>query len=449
MVRTMRPAVALMLLCAASLHSAIEEARVRQILVLREKKVPAAVVAYLDERGAHVVAHSSPGLNRTALSADSVFEIGSVTKVFTGILLAEMVERGEVALDDPVVKYLPEGTTVPLRNGKPITLASLVTQSSGLPRLPPNLRPADGENPYADYTEAQLYAGLGQVKLAHDPFAHYEYSNFGMGLLGNALARRAGKSYFELLRERVLKPLGMNDTAIELSADQHARLVPGFTATLNPAKNWDLPALAGAGALRSTANDMLKLLGAMLGRRDLPGALGKALKRSIEPMLPAGEAMEIGMAWHILKRGPPAIIWHNGGTGGYRSWCGFAPETKTAVVVLSNTALSVDDIGLHLLNSRFRLADHRPNSARRELLQEEGVLARHVGRYRLSPSVVIIVTLEEGRLHLQATGDRKVRLYADGPNRYFGRDAEIQVEFGAAGLVLRGPSGSATADKLP
>jgi serine-type D-Ala-D-Ala carboxypeptidase/endopeptidase len=224
--------------------------------------------------------------------------------------------------------------------------------------------------------------------------------------------------------------------------------VPGYTAAGMPAKNWDLPTLAGAGALRSTANDMLKLLAACVGLRPVAGTLGKALARSGETLLPA-DTLEIGMGWHVVTRNGPRIVWHNGGTGGYRSWIGYAAESKTGVVVLANTAISMDDIGLHLLNNTFQLVDHRPNSVRRELMQEEAVLGQHVGRYRVNAGLVIAITLEEGRLHAQAPGQGKIRLFAEGPNRYFARDVEIQLEFGANGLVLRGTGGVVTADKLP
>jgi len=443
----MRP-LAWLLLGGAVVLGAIDDARVRRILASRQHRFPAAVVGIVDERGSRVVAQGS-ALSGVGVDGDSVFEIGSVTKAFTGILLAEMVERGEVSLDDPVAKFLPESVVMPSRPGKPITLGSLATQSSGLPRLPPNLRPADGANPYADFTVEQLYAALGQVKLTRDPFAQYDYSNFGMGLLGHALARRAGKSYFELLRERVLAPLGMNDTVMELSPGQRERLVPGYTAELRPAKNWDIPTLAGAGALRSTGNDLLKLLEAAVGKREAPATLRKAMERATQAMLPAGDGLEIGLAWHMVSRTGVRIVWHNGGTGGYRSWVGFDPEAKQAVVVLTNTAVSVDDVGLHLLHNGYRLVDHRPNSVRRELMQEEPALAQHVGRYQAGNGLVITVTLEDGRLHAQPAGQGKIRLYAEAVGRYFARDAEIQVEFVGDGMVVRTVGGVLQARKLP
>ena len=437
----------LLLVVALVRLAAVDDTRVRQILkqrIDRDLKARVIVVGLVDEQGVRVVAHGTP-----AADGDSVFEIGSITKVFTGILLAEMIERGEVALDDPIAKYLPKGLTLPSRNGKEITLGSLVTQSSGLPRLPFNLAPRDGANPYADYTVELLYAALGKIQLAHDPYEHYEYSNLGVGLLGHVLSLRAGKSYEALLRERVLDPLGMSETVIVLDEARRIRLVPGHTATLEAAKNWDMGALAGAGALRSTANDMAKLLRAQLGFVKVEGPLGKALVRAPVALLPTvSEGLAVGMGWHILTRRGLNIVWHNGGTGGYRSWVGYAPDKKTGVVVLSGTAVAVDDIGLHLLDATFRLTNYTPNARRREMMQEEPAMRQHVGRYRLNPVMTIVITLEEGRLHAQATGQSKARLYAEAPGRYFMKEAEAQIEFGGNGLVLRRAGESLVAEKI-
>ena len=160
-----------------------------------------------------------------------MFEIGSITKVFTAAILADMVARGQVRLDDPVAQLLPATVKVPSRNGRRITLLDLATQSSGLPRLPTNFAPKDSANPYADYGDQQLYDFLSGYELPRDPGATYEYSNLGMGLLGHALARKAGMSYEQLVSRRVLAPLGMKETAITLSPALRPRLVPGHGDT--------------------------------------------------------------------------------------------------------------------------------------------------------------------------------------------------------------------------
>ena len=153
-----------------------------------------------------------------------------------------MIERGEVKPDDPVGKFLPPGVKVPSRNGRQITLLDLSMQISGLPRLPDNLAPADPMNPYADYGAAKLSEFLSHYTLTRDIGEKYEYSNLGAGLLGYALARKAGMSYEELVRRRILDPLGMTSTSITLSADQKKRLAAGYNAGLEPAKNWDFDA---------------------------------------------------------------------------------------------------------------------------------------------------------------------------------------------------------------
>ena len=194
---------------------------------------------------------------------DSIFEIGSITKTFTGLILSQMVEQGKVKFDDPVRELLPPGT-VEKPTGREITLLDLVTQHSGLPRMPDNFKPTDAANPYADYHAANLYAFLAKHGVARPDTTEFLYSNLGFGLLGQALSVRAGKPYPALLEEEVLKPLGMDDTAVELTPAQHARFIPGHTADHRPAHAWDLDALAGAGAIRSTAPDMLIYLEANL-----------------------------------------------------------------------------------------------------------------------------------------------------------------------------------------
>ncbi|MCH8852658.1 MAG: beta-lactamase family protein, partial [Planctomycetes bacterium] len=179
------------------------------------------------------------------------FEIGSITKAFVGVLLAEMVGRGEVALDDPIDKFLPTGAKSPTRGGKSIRLLDLATHRSGLPRLPTNIKPADVRNPYADYSAEKLFAFLADHSLGRDIGAKYEYSNLGVGLLGTLLARRGDSTLEELIRSRITAKLGMTDTAMTLTPDMKRRLAKGHMGEAE-VPNWDFQALAGAGALCST-----------------------------------------------------------------------------------------------------------------------------------------------------------------------------------------------------
>jgi len=274
----------------------------------------------------------------TPPDGQTIFEIGSVTKAFTAILLL----KSGLDLNDPIRLHLPAEVKVPTRNGKEITLLHLATHHSGLPRLPGNLAPKDSSNPYADYLVDDLYHGLETCELQRDPGKAYEYSNLGMGLLGHLLALHAGKSFEDLVLDQICRPLGMEDTRVTLTAAQKQRLAPGHLPTGEVASNWDIPVLAGAGALRSTANDMLRFLEANLGDRYV-----RAHARQVY----IGEGSSIGLAWHLtpMPQKGGTIVWHNGGTGGYHSFIGFVPEARTAVVVLGNCTTDTDPIGVRLL----------------------------------------------------------------------------------------------------
>jgi CubicO group peptidase (beta-lactamase class C family) len=322
---------------------------------LSSKGTQGIVIAVLERgRTPRIIAGGVAGIAGVPLDGNTIFEIGSITKAFTGALLAEMVSRGEVRLDDPVAKYLPKTVRVPSRNNKQITLLDLATQSSGLPRLPGNMAPRDGANPYADYSVAQLYEFLSTYTLPRDPGEKYEYSNLGVGLLGHVLALRAGKSYEELLKERILDPLSMNDTRITLTPTMKSRMAQGFDLQSTPTRTWDLPTLAGAGGLKSTANDMLKFLAANLDSTSTP--LGRVLARSREPRHDTDRpGNTIGFAWHIVDLFGTFATWHNGGTAGFRTFIGLDDARHRGVIVLTNSANNPDDIGFHLLEPKVDL----------------------------------------------------------------------------------------------
>jgi serine-type D-Ala-D-Ala carboxypeptidase/endopeptidase len=385
--------------------------------------------------------------------ADGVFEIGSITKVFTTAILADMAARGQVHLDDPVAQLLPATVKVPSRSGRRITLLDLATQSSGLPRLPTNFAPKDSTNPYADYGDQQLYDFLSGYELPRDPGATYEYSNLGMGLLGHALARKAGMSYERLVTRRVLAPLGMKETAITLSPALRARLVPGHGDTGQVVANWDLATLAGAGALRSTVRDMLTFLAANLDSSR--GPLGRPLHETHVSRHAAGSPnMTIGLAWHILA--PPgggSIVWHNGGTGGYRSFIGFDPVRRVGVVLLTNSVVGADDIGFHLLDASLPLRP--PPKPRTEVAVDSTVLGRYVGEYELVPAFHIVVTQEGKALFIQATGQSRVPIFAESETGFFLKVVDAQISFvrdstgAVTGLVLHQNGRDTPGRRLP
>jgi CubicO group peptidase (beta-lactamase class C family) len=282
----------------------------------------------------------------------TIFEIGSVTKVFTGLLLADLAEQGIVGLDDPLASHLPSSVRVPTRGDRQITLGELASHAAGLPRDPKGTLGrwlGDRRNPYAALSVEELYAGLARTRLRRRPGGRAKYSNLGAGLLGVALARAAGQPYEELVRQRICRPLDMADTMITPTGEQTTRLATGHTRRGRPVAPLQLPALAGAGALRSTATDLLRFLEANLDPARSP--LASQLERAQQPRLRAAKRMEVGLGWMIAHppRDAGPVLWHNGGTSGFRSFAALARDTGAAVVALSNTARSVDRLGLRLL----------------------------------------------------------------------------------------------------
>jgi len=276
----------------------------------------------------------------------TIYEIGSITKTFTAAVLAGMVREGKVQYDDRIAQYLPEGV-VNWPDSLRITLLELATHTSGLPRLPDNMKwdvLLNLRNPYSNYQEEDLFDFLREYQPKPPAKRETAYSNLGYGLLGQLLARVEGVGYETLVSRYVLQPLDMHSTAIELSEDQQSRFAPGYNPRgyANPA--WDLPGLAGAGALRSTTPDMLHFLQANM-EKHTPFPI------THQPRAEMDENMQVGLAWIIetLPASGREIIWHNGGTGGFRSFVGMDKEKQIGVVVLSNTALSVDEIGKGLL----------------------------------------------------------------------------------------------------
>ena len=395
--------------------------------------VPGIVIGVVDSSGVRYFAYGATAVAGGApVDERTVYEIGSITKVFTGVLLADLAVHGEVGLDDQVRRYLPDSVRVPGTDSQPITLRLLSAQRSGLPRMPLNFAPRDPENPYVDYDAARLFAFLDGYRLSRAPGAAYEYSNLGVGLLGVALARQGGTSYEALIRRRVVDPLGMPSTMITLSDDARSRLALG-SADGQPAANWDFDALAGAGALRSTAQDMTVFLAAAMGLRHTP--LDSAFHLAAEPQFDAGPggAMRIGLGWHVREgEAGSRIVWHNGGTGGYHSWAGYDPARRVGAVVLANSTENIDDLGFHLLDPAIPLAP-----VHTAVVLPEESLDEYVGRYPLTPAFVIAVTREGDRLMAQATGQPAFRIWPSARDEFFLKVVDAQISFtrGADGKV--------------
>jgi serine-type D-Ala-D-Ala carboxypeptidase/endopeptidase len=288
----------------------------------------------------------------------TTWEIGSITKVFTGLLLAISVGRAEVALGTPVRELLPAGTRVPTRDDVEITLEHLTTHRSGLPRSPVGIPTAlrtvlfERGNPYADITDERLLEFLDRTELRRTPgTGRIAYSNVGVGLLGLALTRSAGAAnYAELVLTRICEPLGLVHTTVLADADID-QLATGYTARGRRVQHWTLIGLAGAGALLSSATDMLTFLAAQLQPQS--SDVAEAIKLSQVERY-GGKRFGIGLGWIRVPGRSGMMLWHNGGTGGFRSFAGILPERGVGVVMLANNRRGCDRAAVKLLSQLAR-----------------------------------------------------------------------------------------------
>lgn len=322
------------------------------------------VIGFIDADGAKVLSAGKLDNGTDAKpDGDSLFFIGSVSKTFTALLLQTMVDHGEVKLDDPVANYLPTFVKVPAHNGRPITLFDLATQSSGLPADPGNMTGKDVRAQYESYSADQLYAYLTDLHLSRDPGSEFEYSNVGMSLLGHALWRKAGTTYESLIIDRICRPLHMGDTCIHPSPQQMSRLAMGHDESGNSSPPWNLNVYAPAGAIHSTANDLLKYAAAQAGlttceitasiekthvirhidTRGLPGLAGTGFGQTAMCWVDHGAFQPPGMQ----------LLGHAGGAGSYHAWVGFDMKQHRGVVVLTtDNDLTVESIGWTLLQHK-------------------------------------------------------------------------------------------------
>ncbi|WP_165357445.1 serine hydrolase [Sphingosinicella sp. CPCC 101087] len=413
---------------------------IRRLLAERMEGNGVGIVAGVIGPGRRsIIAHGRSGAaDDRPLDGDTVFQIGSVTKGFTTLLLAEMVVRGEVGLDDPASLYLPPGVTLAER-GRPITLRDLATHMSGLPSMPTNLS-LDGEpDPYEAYSVEQLHHFLSTYDLPREPGARWGYSNLGVTLLGRLLARRAGMEYEALLRQRILDPLGMNDTSIRLRPDQERRLAPGHDRYLRPVRTWEMLNMPASGSLRSTANDLMKFVVAYLEPERTPLAAAIALQlRERVPLPPGWQAL----GWAITREN---MVSHAGGKQGYRSGVAFDPATGRGIVVLANARTDDQPIGiaLHLLAGRPLPA--APDAPRNSIVAvDRATLDGYAGRYRLADGRILELARKDSHLLVHRPGNGISEFFPTGPRDFFldtGNDElsfQLDAEGRITGLVLYG-----------
>ena len=429
------------------------------------------VVGMVDEHGASVVSYGKLD-NGTDQGVDgnTVFELGSVTKTFTALLLQDMIERGEMKLDDPVAQYLPASVTLPTYNGKQITVFDLATQSSGFPHDPDNYDPKFADHPYEDYSVEKMYEYLSHYKLMWAPGSKYGYSNLGVGLLGHLMCLRAGTNYESLLRDRICRPLKMDSTGITLTPEMKARFVQPHNAPGYAVPSLNYVTMEGSGALRSTGNDMVKYMSACLGFP--PGRIASLFEETRRvPYINQKKDWDVGLVWWLGEPLPGMkIVYHNGGTGGCSTFVGFDMVRRRGVVILSNwRGFNIDNVGLFLLEMEWR-SDHRPTEKpiNKQILDSYvGQYQEPAGRAEASP------TRDPHTVGIRREGDRLVadgkgptglwniwlpkfpdELLPESETSFFGRLGSCRITFsrGASnqvtGLTVRYPEGSFFCEKI-
>ncbi len=379
-----------------------------------EKRDVGMVVGIVDPHGSSIIGYGTlDNSTDREVDGDTVFEIGSITKTFTGVLLQDMVDRGQMKLDDPVAQYLPLSLKVPTYHGRQITLLELATHTSGLPDGPDNLAPKRADNSRADYSFEKLAAFVSGYKLTREPGTKYEYSTVGIALLGQAIARKARTNYESLVVERICRPLNMNSTRITLMPELTPRFARGHNYYGYRVSHTDWGALSGGAALRSTARDLVRYVSANLGltRSSLSSVLEKTHVPQFHAYLETDSdvATDVGLTWMIMRdSGDATLIGHGGLTRGFTTFIGFDMARHRGVVVLCNSLdLDASRIGRVLLESEWN-SDLRPKG-----IKLIGPTAdRYVGQYKISPAQAlgslarhgIGIRRERGRLFIQVTG---------------------------------------------
>jgi len=247
-----------------------------------------------------------------------------------------------------------------------------------------------------------------------------------MGLLGHILALHANKPYEELMLETIAKPLGMTETGITLTPKMKANLALGHNDLVEVTPNWDLPTLAGAGAIRSTASDMLKFMRANILNNGSDLYKAMALSHTIA-YSDTTQNINVGLAWHYSNK--DSIVWHNGGTGGYRAFAGFLKDGKKAVVVLTNSVFSVDGVGLKQLGETLDLTMPEKRVIPENIILDTKILQDYVGTYQLAPTFSITVMQRENRIFAQATGQPEFEIFASEKDEFFLKVVEASISF--------------------
>lgn len=413
----------------AAMPSDGEIAQILSDRIGRDQANVGIAVAVIENGETRFVSHGTLTLDGAEpITEHTIFEAGSITKVFTNLALAQLVNNGKIDLDAPIIDYLPEGFVLPDAPGRAITAFDLATHSASLSGLPPDLLAGGTDNPYSGYGVEGLQAWLADYTLPRPIGESFEYNNAGTTLLGLAMAHVSGTDFSNVISENILAPLGMTETSLELTGTALPEaMASGHNGAREPTSNWDFDAFAPAGALLTSSSDLIKFIGAASGQT--PSDLEPAINTMLARTRPVEEGTSIGLGWFITTTGQGEIVWHNGMTGGYSSFAGFNRTSGNGVVVLTNMAaqLGVNDIGMHILNPAIPL-NEQPR-LRTSVEIDPALFDDYVGEYVLAPGAVITVTTQDGKLFAQLTGQDAFEIFPESETQFFYKVTDAQITF--------------------
>ncbi|ODT70244.1 MAG: hypothetical protein ABS75_14160 [Pelagibacterium sp. SCN 63-23] len=389
-------------------------------------------VAVIENGETRFVSHGTLTLDGTEpVTEHTIFEAGSITKVFTNLALAQLVNDGRIDLDAPITDYLPEGFVLPESEGRAITAFDLATHSAALSGLPPELLAGGLDNPYSGYGIEGLKAWLASYELPRPIGEAFEYNNAGTTLLGLAVANVSGADFSQVIEDQILTPLDMAETSLALTGTPLPdAMASGHNTAREPTASWDFDTFAPAGALLTSSADLIKFIAAASGQTGTE--LTPAFETMLARTLPVEEGTSIGLGWFITTTGQGEIVWHNGMTGGYSSFAGFDRLSGNGVVVLTNMAAQrgVNDIGMHILNPAIPL-NEQPQ-LRSEVEIDTAIYADYVGEYVLAPGAVLTVTTEGDKLFAQLTGQDAFEIFPESETQFFYKVVDAQITFDVA-----------------
>ncbi len=413
----------------AAMPSDAEIAKILGDRIGRDQANVGIAVAVIENGETRFVSHGTIALDSDEpVDEHTIFEAGSITKVFTNLALAQLVNEGRIDLDAPIVDYLPDGFVLPEQESRAITAYDLATHTSGLSGLPPEMLAGDIGNPYSGYGMEGLRAWLATYELPRPIGESFEYNNAGTTLLGLAIAHVGGATYKDIIEDTILNPLDMADTSLELTGTPlPAAMAWGHDTAREPTSNWDFDVFAPAGALLTNSADLIKFIAAASGqtRTDMTPAFDTMLARTS----PVEEGTSIGLGWFVTTTGQGEIVWHNGMTGGYSSFAGFDRNSGNGVVVLTNMAAQrgVNDIGMHILNPAIPL-NEQPR-LRTAVTVDPAIFEDYVGEYVLAPGAVLTVTTADDKLFAQLTGQPAFEIFPESQTEFFYKVVDAQITF--------------------